>query len=71
LTTNTGIRTGVAAHIDTYVDAVALSGGGTQIFVSGIPGLREDGTPTAYYTGTTFRRARRIPPDDVLHFDSW
>ena len=27
--------------------------------------------PTAYYTGTTFRRARRIPLDDVLHFDRW
>ena len=27
--------------------------------------------PTAYYTGATFRRARRIPLDDVLHFDRW
>ena len=27
--------------------------------------------PTAYYTGTTFRCARRIPLDDVLHFDRW
>ena len=27
--------------------------------------------PTAYYTGTTFRRAERIPLDDVLHFDRW
>ena len=27
--------------------------------------------PTAYYTGTTFRRARRIPLDDVLHIDRW
>ncbi|MBU8820177.1 nitroreductase family protein [Mycolicibacterium goodii] len=27
--------------------------------------------PTAYYTGTTFRRAKRIPLDDVLHFDRW
>lgn len=28
-------------------------------------------TPTAYYTGTTFRRANRIPLDDVVHFDRW
>jgi nitroreductase len=27
--------------------------------------------PTAYYTGTTFRRAKRIPLDDVVHFDRW
>jgi hypothetical protein len=27
--------------------------------------------PTAYYTGTTFRRAERIPLDDVVHFDRW
>jgi nitroreductase len=27
--------------------------------------------PTAYYTGTTFRRAKRIPLDDVLRFDRW
>ncbi|UGU33369.1 nitroreductase family protein [Mycolicibacterium smegmatis] len=27
--------------------------------------------PTAYYTGTTFRRAKRIPLDDVLHVDRW
>lgn len=27
--------------------------------------------PTAYYTGTTFRRAKRIPLDDVMHFDRW
>ena len=39
------IFTGVAAHIGTYADAVVLSGGGTQILVSGTPGLREDGTP--------------------------
>jgi nitroreductase len=28
-------------------------------------------SPTAYYTGTTFRRAERIPLDDVVHFDRW
>jgi 2-iminobutanoate/2-iminopropanoate deaminase len=38
------IRTGVADHIGEYADAVAVSGGGTQIFVSGTPGVREDGT---------------------------
>ncbi|WP_409435806.1 nitroreductase family protein [Mycobacterium sp. SMC-14] len=27
--------------------------------------------PTAYYTGTIFRPAKRIPLDDVLHFDRW
>lgn len=27
--------------------------------------------PTAYYTGTTFHRANRIPLDDVVHFDRW
>jgi hypothetical protein len=27
--------------------------------------------PTAYYTGTTFHCARRLPLDDVLHFDRW
>jgi hypothetical protein len=27
--------------------------------------------PTAYYTGTTFRRAEQIPLDDVVHFDRW
>jgi nitroreductase len=27
--------------------------------------------PTAYYLGTTFRRANRIPLDDVVHFDRW
>jgi NADPH:quinone reductase-like Zn-dependent oxidoreductase len=25
--------------------------------------------PTAYYTGTAFHRAKRIPLDDVVHFD--
>ncbi|BBY21930.1 Rid family hydrolase [Mycobacterium stomatepiae] len=46
MTTITPILTGVGAHIATgYADAVAVSGGSTQIFVSGTPGLREDGTP--------------------------
>jgi 2-iminobutanoate/2-iminopropanoate deaminase len=43
--TITPIQTGVAAHIGTYADAVALSGNRTTILVSGTPGLREDGTP--------------------------
>ena len=44
MTTITPILTGVAAHIGRYADAVVVSGGGTQILVSGTPGLREDGT---------------------------
>jgi 2-iminobutanoate/2-iminopropanoate deaminase len=44
MTTITRIRTGVADHIGKYADAVAVSGGATQIFVSGTPGVREDGT---------------------------
>ncbi|WP_425568139.1 nitroreductase family protein [Nonomuraea rubra] len=27
--------------------------------------------PTAYYTGETFRPARRQPLDEVLHVDRW
>ena len=27
--------------------------------------------PTAYYTGTTFHPAARIPPDDIIHVDTW
>jgi 2-iminobutanoate/2-iminopropanoate deaminase len=51
MTTITPILTGVAAHIGTYADAVAISGsGGTQIFVSGTPGLRDDGTPPEDFT---------------------
>jgi 2-iminobutanoate/2-iminopropanoate deaminase len=45
MTTTTPILTGVAAHIGSYADAVAVSSGGTLIFVSGTPGLRKDGTP--------------------------
>ena len=45
MTTITPIFTGVAAHIAKYADAVAVSGGGTTIYVSGTPGLREDGAP--------------------------
>ena len=44
MTTITRIRTGVADHIGEYADAVAVSGSGTQIFVSGTPGVREDGS---------------------------
>jgi len=43
MTTITPILSGVAAHIGTYGD-------GTQIFVSGTPGLREDGTPPEDFT---------------------
>jgi enamine deaminase RidA (YjgF/YER057c/UK114 family) len=45
LTTIIPIHTGVADHIGHYADAIAVSSSGTHIFVSGTPGLREDGTP--------------------------
>jgi len=44
MTIITPILTGVAAHIGHYADALAVSAGGTQIFVSGTPGVRDDGT---------------------------
>lgn len=45
MTTSTRIFTGVGAHIAPgYADAVAVSAGSTQVFVSGTPGLRDDGT---------------------------
>jgi hypothetical protein len=59
MTTITPIFTGVAAHIAIYADAVAVSGGGgTQIFVSGTPGLREDGTPPEDFTDEPARGSR-------------
>ncbi|MCW2941557.1 MAG: oxidoreductase, partial [Actinomycetia bacterium] len=27
--------------------------------------------PTAYYTGETFKRAARLPLDEVLHVNGW
>ncbi|OBF34049.1 enamine deaminase RidA [Mycobacterium sp. ACS1612] len=50
MTTVSPIHTGVASHIGNYADAVAVSAGCTQIFVSGTPGLREDGTPPEDFT---------------------
>jgi enamine deaminase RidA (YjgF/YER057c/UK114 family) len=50
MTIITPIFTGVAAHIAKYADAVVVSGGGTQVFVSGTPGLREDGSPPEDFT---------------------
>jgi 2-iminobutanoate/2-iminopropanoate deaminase len=50
MTTIAPILTGVAAHIGTYADAVAIPNPGTSIFVSGTPGLREDGTPLQDFT---------------------
>jgi 2-iminobutanoate/2-iminopropanoate deaminase len=50
MTTVTPARTGVAAHIGHYADAVAVFGCGTQIFVSGTPGVREDGTVPEDFT---------------------
>ena len=53
MTTITAIFTGVAAHIGIYTDAVAASGNGIQIFVSGMPGLRENALkdPVAHENG--------------------
>ncbi|WP_409435805.1 Rid family hydrolase [Mycobacterium sp. SMC-14] len=50
MTTITPIFTGVAAHIAKYADAVAVSGSGVNVFVSGTPGLRVDGTPPEDFT---------------------
>ena len=50
MTTVTPIVTGVALHIGHYADAVAVSGGGTQVFVSGTPGVRDDGTVPEDFT---------------------
>ncbi|OBJ06446.1 RidA family protein [Mycobacterium colombiense] len=50
MTTITRIRTGVADHIGKYADALVVSSGGTQIFVSGTPGVREDGTVPEDFT---------------------
>jgi 2-iminobutanoate/2-iminopropanoate deaminase len=50
MTIITPILTGVAAHIGHYADAVAVSGSGTYIFVSGTPGVREDGTVPEDFT---------------------
>ncbi|OBJ53261.1 RidA family protein [Mycobacterium sp. 1423905.2] len=50
MTTITPIITGVADHIGHYADAVAVSGTGTQIFVSGTPGVRDDGTVPEDFT---------------------
>lgn len=50
MTTITAIRTGVADHIGHYADAVTVSGGSTQVFVSGTPGVREDGTVPEDFT---------------------
>jgi 2-iminobutanoate/2-iminopropanoate deaminase len=49
-TTFAPILTGVAAPIGTYAGSVVVSGGGIQVFVSGTPGLREDGTPPEDFT---------------------
>jgi len=50
-TTSTRIHTGVGAHIATgYADAIAVPSAGTTIYVSGTPGLREDGTTPEDFT---------------------
>lgn len=54
------IRTGAADHIGGYTDAVAVSGRGTQIFVSGTPSVRDDGTlPQRLH-----RRSPAVPMSD-------
>ena len=50
MTTVTPICTGVADHIGHYADALAVSGDATQIFVSGTPGVRDDGTVPEDFT---------------------
>lgn len=39
----------------------------------GVPGTVRQGAlvPTAYYTGTDFKPAARLPLEDVLHVDRW
>lgn len=27
--------------------------------------------PVGYYTGKTFKRAKRVPADEVMHVDGW
>jgi enamine deaminase RidA (YjgF/YER057c/UK114 family) len=44
ITETTPIDTGIARHIGSYSDAVRVPAGYEQIFVSGTPGLRADGT---------------------------
>ncbi|GFG54894.1 enamine deaminase RidA [Mycolicibacterium agri] len=45
MTTFDRIMTGVGAHIaPIYADAVSVPAGGRTVFVSGTPGLRENGT---------------------------
>lgn len=51
MTTSTRILTGVGARIAPgYSDAIVVSGGGTQIFVSRTPGLRADGSTPEDFT---------------------
>jgi 2-iminobutanoate/2-iminopropanoate deaminase len=38
------VQTGVARHIGRYADAVVVPAGCQQVYVSGTPGLRADGT---------------------------
>jgi hypothetical protein len=52
---------------------VALMAGEEMRAFLGLPDDVHHATtiPTAYFTGTTFRRARRIPLDDAVHSDRW
>lgn len=56
-----------------HVDRVTIMADDEMRAILGLPDNVYHATtiPTAYYTGTTFRRARRVPLDDVLHFDRW
>jgi 2-iminobutanoate/2-iminopropanoate deaminase len=49
------IITGVAAHIGSYADAVVVPAGVEQVFVSGTPGLRPDGTRPDDFTDEAFQ----------------
>ena len=50
MTAITPIFTGVADHIGHYADALSVSGSSTTIFVSGTPGVRDDGTVPEDFT---------------------
>lgn len=52
--------------VDLSTDALLTT---TRATILGRTLVSRDDHRTADYTGTTFRRARSIPLDDVLHFD--
>jgi nitroreductase len=52
---------------------VTIMADGVMRDILGLPDTVYHATtvPTAYYTGTTFHPAKRIPLDAVLHYDRW